>query len=103
MVESKLVINCLEYNPDIYENIIQHGRLAPVDLEKLRVLSRKEVEDFDTIRCLTKILSFSSNQILDTKDIERILRVHTPLDANAYHEEIRNEHHTILNLDFYKI
>lgn len=98
MVESGLMIRCLKYDSDIYADIIKHGRLVPIDLGKLKILNEQEA--LENARGLVESLSFSNKYVFDTMHLGAILKVHTPLNATAYHERCKDN---ILTLTFYKI
>lgn len=92
----------LVYDPDIYSGIIKTGRLVPLftpSNPELKLLNQEEMQ-----KCADKKvgeeLVFTSKYRFDTTHLDDILRVHTPVDANAYGDECKDN---VLKITFYKI
>ncbi len=88
----------IEYDPDVYMAIVETGRLIK-GTDNLRMLDKSELEEIAD-KQVGYTFVFSSKYIFNTNALDRILKVHTPLEANAFFEQTVNN---VLKLKFYKI
>lgn len=98
MIEHKSIT--MKYDSDIYFWITKTGRLT--DLGKLERIGYREPKYLESIKDkqIGPDLIFVSEKKFDTRDLSKILKVHTPLEANSHWENCKNN---ILTLKFYKI
>ena len=89
----------LEYDKDIYAAIVETGRLVPL-LDGALVKSLSDAEASESERFKVGELKFESKYVFNTRDLDRICRVHAPLDANCWWDECKKN---ILTVKFYKI
>jgi len=89
----------IEYDLDIYSAIVETGRLVKGADDLRWVHDTSEIEKIAD-KQIGKDFVFTNKYVFDTEDLGRILKIHTPLEANAFAESTVNN---ILTLKFYRL
>ena len=90
----------MNYDPSIYSDITETGRLVELPIDDIEWISDKEEIQKIADKQVGKDLVFRSKYKFDTTDLGRILKIHTPLGANAYSDSTVDN---VLTLKFYKL
>jgi hypothetical protein len=95
----------LKYDPNIYYWIAEMGRLVEIDLKALRSLDVDVLYDENYLESIKdkKVgpdIIFTNEYVFDTTHLGQILKIHTPIEANAYWDSCEKN---VLTLKFYKL
>ena len=88
----------IKYDKDTYLSIVETGRLVELAGDSPRNLSERG-EAFNSGNLMSPVLTFSSKHVFDTGDLDKILKVHTPIEATAYSDHCKDN---VLTVRFFK-
>ncbi len=89
----------IKYDPDIYLNIQETGRLVKIEEGLPHLLSDEEAEQFENKK-IGPTFVFTSKYVFDTTHLGQIVDIHMPIGADSYKDHCKEN---ILTLKFYKI